>query len=440
VATYSHLEGNNTQDAAFRAGVCLYAMEQYDRARVHFESWLQKYPSGARRAGVYAFLGDIEAYHGKGEEALRYYRRVERTPGVTDDDIAYANQRMAAVYEMFFKDWKSIKELYQTYLANYGTKGNYTEAIYRIGQAQSQLGETDAMLEGYREAIANYGDDPNAFQMDDVLDLYLAEFIRLNHRFPADEFQKLRSLADPSDRPTLHLRLARAADQVDPTIPGAPAKLPMAEVLTAKNLRHASPAIALWMGEQAIASDRAFARKCFQKIENEADAGRIAAEATYQLATMDLADGHTAEAITRLEKFRGEFISSPRAPRALLDLATQFKGQERWEDALAACRQVLENKQWKGAAWPEALYLSGEVEFERSRYADAHAFFQRVYLLYAGYPEWMAKAYLRAAICAERLGRFEDAETTLREMASIEGLESFSAYREGNELLKQLTK
>ena len=74
------------------------------------------------------------------------------------------------------------------------------------------------------------------------------------------------------------------------------------------------------------------------------------------------------------------------------------------------------------------------------QWAEAFAYYQRIYVLYGGYPAWVAKAYMESMVCLEALGgREEELLQTCREMISIPALAAFPETDEARERLKQLS-
>ena len=83
------------------------------------------------------------------------------------------------------------------------------------------------------------------------------------------------------------------------------------------------------------------------------------------------------------------------------------------------------------------LYWIGSCRYEQGRTEEAFAFFQRVYVLYEGYPEWTSKAYEGSVNCLRKLGRQEEVIKTLREMA---GNAAVAATPEGLRAKAELDK
>jgi lipopolysaccharide biosynthesis regulator YciM len=67
----------------------------------------------------------------------------------------------------------------------------------------------------------------------------------------------------------------------------------------------------------------------------------------------------------------------------------------------------------------------GDVAFAKGDISGAVQYFQRVFVAYQRYSKVVAKAYLRAADCFEKLGEPEKGMAHLREMISKEKLAAF---------------
>ena len=95
-------------------------------------------------------------------------------------------------------------------------------------------------------------------------------------------------------------------------------------------------------------------------------------------------------------------------------------------------------RQWRGVPWAEANFKIGLTHFENAAFEEAFGFCQRVYVLYAGVPEWASQAYLYSGLALERLGRREDAVRTYQELLATENLKETAAAREANRRLAEL--
>lgn len=85
-----------------------------------------------------------------------------------------------------------------------------------------------------------------------------------------------------------------------------------------------------------------------------------------------------------------------------------------------------------------SVYSLGEIEAKRGRWAEANAYFQRVYVGYQKFLPWVAKAYIRNGESFEKLGKPQEAANTYREMLRDEKLANFAEVQEARKRLEAL--
>lgn len=116
--------------------------------------------------------------------------------------------------------------------------------------------------------------------------------------------------------------------------------------------------------------------------------------------------------------------------RALLGLG-------RLDEAKLIFEQVASTREWRGEVTPEAVYLIGEVFFQKGDYTSAVQYFQRVFVAYQRYQATVAKSYLRAADCFEKLGSPEKAQAHLKELLRKEKFAAFPEHQIARKRLNQ---
>jgi TolA-binding protein len=98
---------------------------------------------------------------------------------------------------------------------------------------------------------------------------------------------------------------------------------------------------------------------------------------------------------------------------------------------------VASIREWRGEATALAIYQLGEIEFREGHFAEAIAYYQRVFVAYQRYSTWAAKAYLRSADCFDKLGKRQEAIGHLKEMLRNEKMKDFP---ESKQALKQIVE
>ena len=73
-------------------------------------------------------------------------------------------------------------------------------------------------------------------------------------------------------------------------------------------------------------------------------------------------------------------------------------------------------KEWRGETTAFSVYSLGEIEAKQSHWAEANAYFTRVYVAYQRFLPWVAKSYIGSAECFEKLDKKPEAVRTYQEM------------------------
>ncbi len=116
-----------------------------------------------------------------------------------------------------------------------------------------------------------------------------------------------------------------------------------------------------------------------------------------------------------------------------------FRSMGDFEHAIEAYKEVIGIREWRGELTPEALYGIGQCKMALDKFDEAFAFFQRIYVLYEGYTDWVAPAYLLSIECLEKLGGHEqDIIKTYQEMLAIEAVAATPEGRKARERLNDL--
>lgn len=110
----------------------------------------------------------------------------------------------------------------------------------------------------------------------------------------------------------------------------------------------------------------------------------------------------------------------------------------RLEEAKKVFEQIASVREWRGEVTAFSVYSLGEIAAKREQWAQANAYFQRVYVGYQKFLPWVAKAYIRSGETFEKLGKKEEAANTYREMLRNEKLTAFSEAEEARKRLQAL--
>ena len=144
-----------------------------------------------------------------------------------------------------------------------------------------------------------------------------------------------------------------------------------------------------------------------------------------------------AGAVRNLTVIREVYATQPEAADALTKLGAIYAQQGKFEEADECYRQVLGVRDWR-PMWPAALFGRGQCAERKSEWLQAAAYYERIYLMYSGYREMTAKAYLARAKCLRRGYENNAAKETLQAMLANEDLKQYPEYAQAERLLSNL--
>lgn len=425
-----HSDSPGGVDAKFREAVCLYALENYPEAKAKLEDFVVHFPQSPQIAEANILLGDIAGNDGRLDDGLKYYQRVESLT-LNQSQIDYANMQMGKILDAQEK-WEDMASLFTRYFATYGTKGLYTEAIYRIGQAKKNQGDIDGMLTRYLSALTTYGNDRKAIGLDLILRDWMADYTQHYGTAPTEIISKELEKASKLGQESLALRWRMALDKAK-LASGEKTSLPS---FAPEDFSNASAAVLIWMAEKsAEANQTDLARKAYQTVLEDFPETEWNESALLNLARMSRKEGDNESAISYYKRLRELFPSSDSAALAYEEEAEIHIEQKEYKEGIALFELILEVKEWRGEIWARALYKIGEAKLAQGNPEEAFGYFQRVYVLYSYFKEWTAKAYLQSAKCLAALGKFEERSKTLKEFISSENFKEFSEYNQAVQLL-----
>jgi len=107
-------------------------------------------------------------------------------------------------------------------------------------------------------------------------------------------------------------------------------------------------------------------------------------------------------------------------------------------EAKKVFEQVASVREWRGESTAFAVYSLGDIEARRNNWAEANAYFQRVFVGYQKFLPWVAKAYIRSGESFEKLGKTQEAANTYRELLRNEKLAGFTEAEEARKRLQAL--
>ncbi len=417
------------EDSFFRRAVCDYGQSLFEDSDTRLKAFIEKYPHSKLTSEAIMMRADIAGAMGQPKEAIAFYQQAmfqyENLNIEYYNHCAFQAGRILADEE----DWTGLRSHFQRYIDKNREGSNIPQALYWIGKALWQTGEQTGALRFYREAIAHYGKNPKAIGIDFILEEWIALAKRGDPGLQQKAWLDLRRAlqeAQSRNETTTVLRLTWAL-QYDPDVKHTQRHELLSSLLRVENFSAASPGVLQCMLDTAVERKQMdLAERIAQHIITEFTETDYALDARLFLANRAIekaratdqvteADTLYEEAIKHLGVIRTVFAATDQAALALNLLGRLYTQQKKYKEAEEAFKSVLGVKEWR-TLWPEALYGLGETAFDQRKFADASAYYERIYVMYSHYKDWCAKAYLRRAESLKRLYQYEKAAEVIDEM------------------------
>lgn len=437
-------------DAKYRRGVCSYALGVYDVAEERLASFMAEYPSHELLAEAEMTRGDIAGAVGRLDDAVAFYRGAMNVT-TNELNIEQYNHCAFQTGEILFDSEKyaDIREHFTEYIRRNREESNIPLAVYWIGRAMLQQGELTGALKFYRDATLRFGKDRMSVGVDMILDEWVAASRKCNPQESKVAWEDIGYVvrnAKSSGDAVSALRFERL-NLYRPGLKPAERERILDGLCQIENLTNASPAVLETMLDTA--KDRCQTNfairvanqiiKDFTETDYALDARALLADMALAQAAGEPAGSPRAEklyggAIRNLTVIREVYATSPEAATALLKLGEIYTMQGKTEDADQCYKEVLGVRDWR-PLWPKALFGRGACSEKRGEWLKAAAYYERIYVMYSGYREMTAKAYLARAKCLRRGYETKKAAETLRAFIEQEDLRKYPEFAEAERLL-----
>jgi TolA-binding protein len=455
--TQKYPKGAYVSDAKYRLAVCKYAASLYDEVIKDCQSWEKEFPENQQLGEVLALLADSYAASDHEQEAIPVYIQSYKT--ATTDEVM--NYSLFAASKLLQKrgEWNKVGDLFTEFLKEKPDHPTMITALYWIGKAKAHEGKVDEAKQIAAETIKKYINDPQR----EAVELLLTQLAQLS--------VKKKKPEPPPESPVAEPAVATTAPDATP----APTAVVVATPPPAPEPDAGAELEALLGATEKEASPTAQARAIFAKAElsrlrrQTADEERYIAQIAEKFKPEDLSplllgragdslrsqhklDQATAFYQRLMDEFpKSEYVDFaynglgeiayekkdlPKALRYFTDGTDKIAASQKLKDItvgkaktlLAAGKldeakkifeQVASVREWRGESTAFSVYSLGEIEAKRERWAEANAYFQRVYVAYRKFLPWVAKAYVRSGESFEKLGKKDEAANTYRELLRI---------------------
>lgn len=404
------------EDASYRLGIALYGAGRFDDAEMVFRRFLENFPGSNLESEAYSMVGDLRGAEGALDDALAFYKKALEA-SISIEQVNYATFQSAKTYELQER-YQVIIDMMEQYLAEEGEKGNFAGAGFWIGKSYKALGQNEKALEKYIETIVQFG---NKLENEDV-DLILRELIKEhqedggweNARQITNRLAFELTRAKGKRQITLVLRLQTLFAY---TTEGDKQEGYIQAILSGGNVKNAGPLTLLLIATESLAKeDYQLVHETYRHCMEVYGESEILVDVmNIELQTL-FDEGEYGKVKVLAEEITNRFGYRDEVGLTRKLKADAYRLTNEYDLAVKTYKELFAVREWRGPLTPQALYWIGICTFEQGNAQEAFAFFQRVYVMYEGHTEWVAKAYEGSLLCLEKLGRTDDIIRTCQEI------------------------
>jgi TolA-binding protein len=473
--------GPYTGDARYRLLICEYATMNYDTVIAAADPWLRDYAGHDQEAEVLALLGDSQAATGNLEEAIKAYQRCAKV-AKTDEVLSHGLFESSKYLQKLGK-WPEVAQMFEDFVKDRPDHTAVITAMFWIAKARAKQGQTDEAKAFLVENLKKYIAEPKREAVEPLL-LQLAQLCAKRPRPktpPAPPpLPPLPPLPPPPPPTAIGAPVAAPAPAPPPEPPPLPpydafgelakqlrpleaeanvtakARLLYAQSELARQLRKPAEADAIYL-EMAtrfkpsdlspyllaqlgdflnFRGDSEKAALFFTELKEHFPKSDYLDYAYVGLGEIALGKKEYDKALELFTDALDKIGASFKAKEGTIGKARTLLALKRYDEAKKLFEQVASVKEWRGESTAMAVYMQGQVEADQGKYAEAIAYYRRVFVAYQKYLPWVAKSYIGAADCFEKMGKRGDAIENLKEMLGIEKLAKFPETEEARKRLQ----
>jgi len=108
------------------------------------------------------------------------------------------------------------------------------------------------------------------------------------------------------------------------------------------------------------------------------------------------------------------------------------------KQAIKKYEEVLANRVARGPLWPKSIFAIASAYEQLKDYNKAVPYYQRIYVMYSGYTNLTAKAYLNSGKCFEILQDIKSATNTYNELLADKRLAHYPETEKAKKRLEEL--
>ena len=428
-------QGAFVSDARYRLAVCKYAASLYEGVIAECKAWERDYPKNQQLGEVLALLADSYAATEREEDAIAVYTRSYQT-AATDEVMNYS---LFAAQKLLQKrgEWNKVGELFTKFIEEKPDHPTVITALYWIGKAKSHEGQVDEAKRITADTIKKHIANPQREPVE-MLITQLAQLCVKRKRpdpeaavaegeatpapvDPAAELDQLLGETEKDQSPTAKARVLFAkAELARLRKQPAEEEKHIARIAETTKPEDLSPVLLGRAGDYLLSKGKLDqARGYFQRLMDEFPKSDYVDFAYNGLGEVALQKNDLPKALSYFTDGTEKIAATTKLKDVTLGRGKALLAMGRLVEAKKVFEQVASVRDWRGEATAFSVYSLGEIEARQGRWAEANAYFQRVYVGYQKFANWVAKSYIRSGESFEKLGQQQEAVNTYRELLRL---------------------
>jgi TolA-binding protein len=423
----SHPQGAFRADAEYRIGLAHLRLKNHTNAINLLSSWLRNHEGHILQNEVLAALGDAFLAEGRIDEGIAVFSRIRADENRKLFD--YGQFQIGRAYRELEQP-ENVIQHFLKFVENHGESSRLIEALNQIAWGYRAIDQPDKAREVYQKAIDRFANDPRNTTVEQILQGLAG--VSKDPDTRAKLLQDLRSqeqilrregkMTHAARNLWLYSRLLRREEP-------ATSKKAFEELISNYDKQYLPASTLAEIGEYLIAENRhKEAEPYFQYILDQYSGSAQKNQALAGLGLIYAHQGLDTDALKNFDRLIKEAPQSSLMAKVLEARGDIFVKRRKYDDAISDYMQILEIPTAKGIPWVRALFKIGRAHEDAGRVLEATAFYERIYLLYARYREWVAKAYLARGLALESLQKKTEAAEVYRELLTKEELSEFPEF------------
>lgn len=460
------------EDAKYRLMICKYAASLFDEVLADAAIWEKDHNGGVMLPEVLCLKGDCFAALARNEEAASSYEKSAQC-AASDEVLNYALNEASKLFQKLGQT-EHLSQMWEEFIHQNSDHPNVVAGIYWISKAKSKDGKVDEakliIVEQLQKSLSN--------PKNENVELLLQQLSQLCWKRPRHKTQPTEvavasdTTSESSTTPVVSPAqggesappppwdgLAELEKVIAPLAAtadaGGRARLNYCRAELLKLLKRQDEADSL-MREIAVMKPQQLSPQLLALAGDYLQRKSMPAEAClyYQhlkenylrsawldyaytgLGDIALAKGNTKEALELYSQASDEYAGS-KLKDSTMGKAMALLELGKFAESKKLLETIAGTKEWRGESTAQAMYFLGEIERRQSRYPEAVAYYQRVFVAYQKYLPWVAKSYVRTAECFDKLGKRKEALGHLQEMMRNEKLVPLPETDQGRKLIQQ---